>query len=46
MCSSWYNNWVTQQHARCNNENIERLFEAEVLGPSGGGGDLDLDEMT
>ena len=21
MCSSWYNNWVTQQHARRNNEN-------------------------
>jgi len=21
MCSSWYNNWVIQQHARCNNEN-------------------------
>jgi len=21
MCSSWYNNWVTRQHARCNNEN-------------------------
>jgi len=20
MCSSWYNNWVTRQHARCNNE--------------------------
>ena len=21
MCISWYNNWVTRQHARCNNEN-------------------------
>ena len=22
MCSSWYNNWVTRQHARCKNENM------------------------
>ena len=21
MCSGWCNNWVTRQHARCNNEN-------------------------
>jgi len=29
MCSSWYNNWVTQQHARCNNENSYGQFAIE-----------------
>ena len=24
MCSGWCNNWVTRQHARCNNENTNR----------------------
>ena len=31
MCSSWYNNWVTEKHARCNNENRLRMFEKRVL---------------
>ena len=26
MCSGWYNDWVTQQHARCNNENKSVMF--------------------
>jgi len=26
MCSSWYNNWVTQQHARCNNKNNKKII--------------------
>jgi len=25
MCSGWYNNWVTWQHARCNNKNINGI---------------------
>jgi len=24
MCSGWCNNWVTRQHARCNNKNIKK----------------------
>jgi len=26
MCSGWCNNWVTRQHAPCNNENILLIF--------------------
>ena len=26
MCSGWCNNWVTRQHARCNNENTAVQF--------------------
>ena len=26
MCSGWYNNRVTRQHARCNNENRKKLY--------------------
>ena len=26
MCSGWCNNWVTRQHARCNNKNPQRHF--------------------
>ena len=33
MCSSWYNNRVTQQHARCNNENKRAWF---MVGTSAG----------
>jgi len=31
MCSGWCNNWVTGQHARCNNKNMYLL--PSVLGP-------------
>ena len=27
MCSGWCNNWVTRQHARCNNENKNIMFK-------------------
>jgi len=26
MCSGWCNNWVTRQHARCNNENTDKVI--------------------
>jgi len=31
MCSSWYNNWVTRRHARCNNENVFVLLIIELV---------------
>ena len=36
MCSSWYNNWVTRQYARCNNENKKLLcFFANYIAACG-----------
>ena len=31
MCSIWYNNWVTRQHAWCNNENNWNSFISPCL---------------
>jgi len=31
MCSDWYNNWVTRQHARCNNEKKIVTFCSEAF---------------
>jgi len=30
MCSGWCNNWVTRQHARCNNENTLMFVEKRI----------------
>jgi len=31
MCSGWCNNWVTRQHARCNNKNSSVFYSLQLI---------------